>query len=158
MVSNPGFAYHDKARVDTPRGRSACGSAMRAGGGLSCHVPCRALPYRVDELDRLLCRLIDEEYTRHPFFGSRKRVVFLKTQGHIVNRKRVQRLMRAMSLAAPGPHTSRAHSGTRFTPICCAECPWSGRTRCGARTSPTFGWRAASSTWWRSSTGTRAEC
>ena len=102
MVSNPGFACHDKARVDTPRGRSACGSAMRAGGGLSCHVLCRALPQKVNEIDLLLCRLIDEEYTRHPFFGSRKRVVFLKTQGHIVNRKRVQSLMRAMSLVAGG--------------------------------------------------------
>ena len=158
MVSNPGFACHDKARMDTPRGRGASGSAVRAGRGLSRHVLCRALPHRVDEIDLLFYRLIDEEYTRHPFFGSRKRVVFLKTQGHIVNRKRVQRLMRAMSLAAPGPNTSRAHSGTRFTPICCAGCPWSGRTRCGARTSPTSGGRAASSTWWRSSTGTRAEC
>ena len=69
------------------------------------------LPHRVDEIDLLLCRLIDEEYTRHPFFGSRKMVVFLKTQGHIVNRKRVQRLMRAMGLVAmaPGPNTSRPH-------------------------------------------------
>jgi len=61
----------------------------------------------VSELDLLHSRLIDEEYTRHPFYGSRKMVVFLKTEGHIVNRKRVQRLMRAMGLAAmaPGPNT-----------------------------------------------------
>jgi putative transposase len=32
--------------------------------------------------------IINEEYTRHPFYGSRKMVVFLKTEGHIVNRKR----------------------------------------------------------------------
>ena len=60
------------------------------------------------EVDEVLKRLIDEEYTRHPFFGSRKMVVHLFRCGHRVNRKRVQRLMRAMFLAgmAPGPNTS----------------------------------------------------
>ena len=64
-------------------------------------------PKPVDESDLLLGRLIDEEYTRRPFYGSRKMVVFLKVAGHIVNRKRVQRLMRQMGLAgmAPGPNT-----------------------------------------------------
>jgi putative transposase len=68
-------------------------------------------PQAADETDLLLCRLIDEEYTRRPFYGSRKMVVFLKTAGHPVNRKRVQRLMRQMGLAgmAPGPNTSRSH-------------------------------------------------
>lgn len=68
-------------------------------------------PRTVDEDDLLLSVLIDEEYTRRPFYGSRKMVVFLKTIGHPVNRKRVQRLMRQMSLAgmAPGPNTSRPH-------------------------------------------------
>ena len=76
-------------------------------------------PKPVDELDLLHSRLIDEEYTRHPFYGSRKMVVFLKTEGHIVNRKRVQRLMRAMGLAAmvPGPNTG-AHCVS--IPACCA--------------------------------------
>ena len=65
----------------------------------------------VSAINLLLCRLIDEEYTRRPFYGSRKMVVFLRTAGHEVNRKRVQRLMREMGLAgmAPGPNTSRAH-------------------------------------------------
>lgn len=68
-------------------------------------------PKAEDESDPIFCRLIDEEYTRHPFYGSRKMVVFLKAAGHSVNRKRVQRLMRQMGLAgmAPGPNTSRAH-------------------------------------------------
>ena len=68
-------------------------------------------PKRITEGALHLSRLIDEEYTRHPFYGSRKMVVFLKAAGHIVNRKRVQRLMREMGLAgmAPGPNTSRAH-------------------------------------------------
>lgn len=56
-----------------------------------------------------LMRLIDEEYTRHPFYGSRKMRDWLQRQGHAVNRKRVRRLMRKMGLAsvAPKPNTSR---------------------------------------------------
>jgi putative transposase len=45
-------------------------------------------------------RLIDEEYTRHPFYGSRRMAVWLSQQGQEVNRKRVQRLMRLMNLEA----------------------------------------------------------
>jgi putative transposase len=75
-------------------------------------------PRPVDELDLLHSRLIDEEYTRHPFYGSRKMVVFLKVVGHPVNRKRVQRLMRQMGLAgmAPGPNTSRPHPEHKVYP------------------------------------------
>ena len=65
-------------------------------------------PTALDE--EALKRLIDEEYTRHPFYGSRKMVVYLGRRGHTVNRKRAQRLMRTLGLAgmAPGPNTSRA--------------------------------------------------
>ncbi len=54
-------------------------------------------------------RLIDEEYTRHPFYGSRKMCAWLRMQGHVVNRKRVRRLMGLMGLesVAPKPDTSR---------------------------------------------------
>ena len=75
-------------------------------------------PKPVDESDLLLSRLIDEQYTRRPFYGSRKIVVFLKEVGHSVNRKRVQRLMRQMGLAgmAPGPNTSRPHPEHKVYP------------------------------------------
>jgi putative transposase len=75
-------------------------------------------PCSVDTLDLLHSRLIDEEYTRHPFYGSRRMVVFLNKAGHVVNRKRVQRLMRAMGLAgmAPGPNTSRKHPEHKVYP------------------------------------------
>ena len=75
-------------------------------------------PRLIDESDLLFSHLIDEEYTRHPFYGSRKMVVFLKTAGHIVNRKRVQGLMREMGLAgmAPGPNTSRPHPEHKVYP------------------------------------------
>ncbi len=70
------------------------------------------------EVDEVLKRLIDEEYTRHPFYGSRKMVVHLFRCGHRVNRKRVQRLMRSMYLAgmAPGPNTSAAHPQHKVYP------------------------------------------
>ena len=68
-------------------------------------------PAVVDASDLLYSCLIDEEYTRHPFYGSRRMVIFLGKAGHTVNRKRVQRLMRLLGLAgmAPGPNTSRPH-------------------------------------------------
>ena len=46
-----------------------------------------------DELEFILLGEIDAEYTRHPFFGSRKMTVYLCGIGHQVNRKRIQRLM-----------------------------------------------------------------
>ena len=75
-------------------------------------------PRPVDGLDLLHSRLIDEEYTRHPFYGTRRRVVFLSKAGHPVNRKRVQRLMREMGLAgmAPSPNTSRKHPEHKVYP------------------------------------------
>lgn len=78
----------------------------------------RRHPKPLDEIDLLLSGLIDGEYTRHPFYGSRKMVVFLDKAGHCVNRKRVQRLMRLMGLAgmAPGPNTSRAHPAHKIYP------------------------------------------
>ena len=75
-------------------------------------------PKRVDESDLRISRLIDEAYTRRPFYGSRKMVVFLKKEGHHVNRKRVRRLMQQLGLAgmAPGPNTSRPHPEHRIYP------------------------------------------
>jgi putative transposase len=57
-----------------------------------------------------LMRLIDQEYTAHPFLGSRRMTVWLSAQGEAVNRKRVQRLMRRMGLEAiyPKPKLSTA--------------------------------------------------
>lgn len=74
----------------------------------------RSSYYRVDECaleteeNLSLMRLIDEEYTRHPFLGSRKLRDYLRRHGYAVNRKRVQRLMRKMGIAslAPSPYTS----------------------------------------------------
>jgi putative transposase len=54
---------------------------------------------------------IDELYTAHPYYGSRRITAVLRQQGQVINRKAVQRHMQEMGLAgvAPGPHTSRRH-------------------------------------------------
>jgi len=56
-----------------------------------------------------LMRRIDGLHLKYPFFGSRRISQELRTQGMVVNRKRVQRLMRIMGLegVAPKPNTSR---------------------------------------------------
>ena len=78
----------------------------------------RQTPAQASAEDLLLLRLIDEEYTRHPFYGSRRMTAYLRKQGHPVNRKRVQRLMRQLGLAgmAPGPNTSRPHARPEIHP------------------------------------------
>ena len=64
-----------------------------------------------DPEELALLALMDAEYTRHPFYGSRKMVVYRRGLGYRINRKRVQRLMGILGLAgmAPGPHTRRPH-------------------------------------------------
>lgn len=61
------------------------------------------------EEDLRLKRLLDEEYMRHPFCGSRRMAVYLRGLGFQVSRKRVQRLLREMGIVAvgPKPNTSR---------------------------------------------------
>jgi len=63
-------------------------------------------------------RLIDEEYMRHPFYGTRKIRDWLRRQVHDVNRKRVQRLMRLMGIAsiAPKPNTSKPGKAHKIYP------------------------------------------
>ncbi len=60
-------------------------------------------PAGESEQNLLLMNLIDEEYTEHPFYGSRKMTEWLRLEGHLVNRKRIQRLMRLMGLEAIYP-------------------------------------------------------
>jgi len=66
----------------------------------------RATP---DEEDLALMRRLDELHLELPFYGSRRMAQELRGEGLIVNRKRIQRLMRLMGLEAiaPKPNTSR---------------------------------------------------
>jgi len=70
-------------------------------------LPRSSLYYRHDgskaDYDRHLMRLIDEQYTRTPFYGIRRITVWLRSQGHCVNHKRVSRLMRLMGIEAIYP-------------------------------------------------------
>ena len=68
--------------------------------------------------DLRLMRLIDEQYTACPFYGSRRMTAWLVAQGETVNRKRVQRLLRVMGLEAiyPRPKLSAAGRGHRIYP------------------------------------------
>jgi putative transposase len=66
----------------------------------------------------LLMRLLDEQYTRAPFYGSRKMTAWLANEGHAVNRKRVRRLMEVMGIEAvyPKPKLSQPGEGHRIYP------------------------------------------
>lgn len=65
-----------------------------------------------------LMRRLDEEYTAHPFYGSRRMTAVLRRSGYAVNRKRVMRLMRQMGLAAiyPKPTLSSPNRDHRLYP------------------------------------------
>jgi putative transposase len=66
----------------------------------------------------MLMRWIDEQYTRRPFYGSRRMTVGLREQGHAVNRKRVARLMEVMGIEAvyPKPKLSQSGEGHKIYP------------------------------------------
>lgn len=64
-------------------------------------------------------RLIDEIYTRCPFYGSRRITAQLnRDHDDHWNRKRIQRLMGIMGIrsVAPGPDTSKPHSEHKIYP------------------------------------------
>ena len=66
--------------------------------------------------DWALMRLLDEEYTRHPFYGVRRMTHWLQDQGWPVGLKRVRRLLRLMGLEAiyPKPRLSIPAPGHRI--------------------------------------------
>jgi putative transposase len=70
-----------------------------------------------------LMRLLDEQYTRCPFYGSRRLTAWLQREGYAVNRKRVQRLLRLMGLEAiyPKPRLSVAGRGHKIYPYLLRE-------------------------------------
>jgi putative transposase len=70
------------------------------------------------EENHLLLRLLDEQYTRTPFYGSRKMTEWLRAKGFEVNRKRVSRLMALMGVEAvyPKPKLSAPGEGHKIYP------------------------------------------
>lgn len=63
-------------------------------------------------------RLLDEQYTRTPFYGVRRMTAWLQSQGYGVNHKRVARLMHTMGLETlyTKPRTSQPQPGHRVYP------------------------------------------
>lgn len=66
-------------------------------------------PLGADMGDTSLLNEIRDIWERYPFYGYRRITWDLRQQGYLVNRKRVQRLMRLSNISAifPGPNTSR---------------------------------------------------
>lgn len=60
-------------------------------------------PQGENPLNLHLMNLIDEQYTKMPFYGVDKMTAWLRREGYRVNPKRVRRLMRAMGLEAIYP-------------------------------------------------------
>ncbi len=69
-------------------------------------------PSGENEFNLTLMRLIDEEFTKHPFYGARRMKTRLRNQSYWVNRKRVSRLMRLMGLAAIYPKPRLSWNGS----------------------------------------------
>ena len=63
-------------------------------------------------------RLLDEQYTRTPFYGVRRMTVWLRQQGYPVNPKRVARLLHTLGLETiyPKPRLSQPHPAHRIYP------------------------------------------
>src|SRR6266446_355794 len=100
----------------------------RAHGVLSIRRQCMLLSlarsgvYRMarpaNDDDVALMRAIDELFTAWPFLGSRRMAEMLGTKAEPINRKRMQRLMRKMGIAAlgPKPRTTKPAPGHKIFP------------------------------------------
>ena len=75
-------------------------------------------PRAANDNDLGVMRRLDELFTQWPFLGSRRLRKMLRDEGYRINRKRVQRLMRQMGIAAlgPKPRTSKPAPGHKVYP------------------------------------------
>jgi putative transposase len=75
-------------------------------------------PTGESEENLLLMRLLDEQYTRTPYYGVLKMTEHLRGEGHAVNQKRVRRLLRTMGLEAiyQKPDTSKPNPEHKVFP------------------------------------------
>ena len=83
-------------------------------------------PAPVSTENLTLMRLLDEEYTRHPFLGVIKLTDWLKKQGYShVGTRRTRHLLRLMGLMAiyPGPNLSRRFPGHKIYPYLLRNVP-----------------------------------
>jgi putative transposase len=75
-------------------------------------------PAEVSAEDLAIMALIDRQYLARPYYGSRRMAAWLAAQGHVVNRKRVRRLMRLLGLTAiyQRPNTSKPAAAHKIYP------------------------------------------
>jgi putative transposase len=91
-------------------------------------------------------RQIGKQFLETPFYGVRQMTWHLRNEGHLVNEKRIPRLMRLMSVcqenrpldafadpphsrSTKGPIPAGQPKGTRFILICSEVCALSGQTK-----------------------------
>ncbi len=63
-----------------------------------------------DDYNFQLMEMIDEQYTKAPFYGARRMTFWLRAQAHEVNVKLVRKLFRRLGLQAIYPHQRRSFS------------------------------------------------
>ena len=70
------------------------------------------------EMNLDLMRLIDKQFLETPFYGVRQMTWHLRNEDHLVNEKRIRRLMRLMGLMPfyQKPNTSTAAKGHKISP------------------------------------------
>ena len=70
------------------------------------------------EINFDLMRLIDKQFLETPFYGVRQMTWHLRNEDHLVNEKRIRRLMRLMGLMPiyQKPNTSKAAKGHKIYP------------------------------------------
>ena len=120
---------HPLVAADIPRNASPSRALLdRDHGELSIRRQCALLGvtrsgvYRqrraANDNDLAVMRRLDELYTSWPFLGSRRMAAMLRVEGQRINRKRVQRLMRLMGIAALGtkPRTTKPAPGHKIFP------------------------------------------
>src|SRR6201989_132107 len=75
-------------------------------------------PAEVAAEDLTIMALIDRQYLARPYYGSRRMAAWLATEGHLVNRKRVRRLMRLLGLVTiyQRPNTSKPATAHKIYP------------------------------------------
>ena len=72
-------------------------------------------PVRADAQNEQLMRLIDQQYTKAPFYGRPKMTAWLQLLGHRVNHKRVGRLMQEMGIQAIFPRRNLSKANRNDT-------------------------------------------
>lgn len=75
-------------------------------------------PKGESEMNLDLMRLIDKQFLETPFYGVRQMTWHLRNDDHLVNEKRIRRLMRLMGLMPiyQKPNTSKAAKGHKIYP------------------------------------------